>query len=195
MDVTLIDLWLAILVSAVVMFFVGFIVHTVLPHHKSDVAGAPNEEALLEHIRSSSIKPGVYMFPFVDCKEFKDPEVKKKYYQGPNGILQVWPNAPTMGPNMAKTFIWYVVVGIFVAYLSQIYITQGAEFMDVFRFTGAATIMAYCLGPIGGAIWYRQPLRTTINYLADGIAFGILTGLIFAWLWPAMQTPSMPAIG
>jgi len=91
-----------------------------------------------------------------------------------------------MGPNLIKTFIWYVVVGIFEAYLSQIYITQGADFMEVFRFTGTATIMAYCLGPIGGDIWYRLPLRTSINNLVDGIAYGILTGLIFAWLWPEL---------
>ena len=42
------QLWLPILVSAVLVFIASSLVHTVLPYHKSDMGQVPNEDDVLE---------------------------------------------------------------------------------------------------------------------------------------------------
>lgn len=196
MDVALFDLWLAILISAVVLFLAGFVLNMVLPHHKSDFTQVPNEDALLEYLRSSNVKRGQYFLPYCgDYKELKDPEKKKRYDAGPHGMLSIFPGPPPMAANLVKTFIWYLVVGLFVAYLAQITMQRGSDFMPVFRFTATAGVMAYCLGPLGSAIWFQQPGRVTLNLLVDNLTYGILTGVVFALLWPGVEAPTLPSIG
>ena len=58
MAVALIDLWMPILGSVVVVFFVSSFAYMVLPHHRKDWGKAPNEDALLEFVRSHDIKSG-----------------------------------------------------------------------------------------------------------------------------------------
>lgn len=199
MDVGMFDLWMPILVSAVVVFFASFLAHMVLPHHKKDWGKAANEDALLEYVRSSGIKTGQYMFPGCeDWSELKDPDKKKAYMAGPHGTIRIWSGMPNMGRNLALTFLLYIVIGVFVAYLAVISLDAGEGFKQVFRFVGTASVMAYCLGFVGNTIWFGQPLKPFLNDLADGIVFGLLTGVVFGWLWPALEmveTIKLPAIG
>ena len=196
MDVALVDLWLAILISAVVLFVAGFVLNMVLPHHKSDFAQAPDEKALLEQLRSSGVKRGQYFLPYCgDYKELKDPEKKKVYDAGPHGLLRILPGPPPMGSNLVKTFIWYLVVAVFVAYLAQISLQGGAGFLSVFRFTATAGVMAYCLGPLGEVIWFQPPPRVALNHFIDGAVYGLLTGVVFAFLWPEAAAIQLPVPG
>ena len=97
-----------------------------------------------------------------------------------------------MGRNLALTFTAYLVIGVFVAYLSAIALEAGAEFRPVFRFAGTAAVMAHCLGFIGHAIWYGQPLKYWLLDTLDGLVYGLLVGATFAMMWPAAE---MPGIG
>lgn len=185
-----------ILVSAGVVFFVSFLAHMVLPHHKKDWGKAVNEDALLEYIRSSGLKSGQYMFPGCeDWSELKDPEKKKAYMKGPHGTIRIWEGMPNMGRNLALITVVYIVIGIFVAYLATMALNQGADFKSVFRFTGTAVVMAYCLGFVGNTIWFGQPLKPFLNDLADGIVYGLLTGVVFAFFWPDLQSSALPGLG
>lgn len=200
MDVSIIDLWLPILGSLVVVFVASSLAHMVLPHHRKDWGKAPNEDALLEFVRANDIKSGQYMFP--SCQNFnelKDPEVKKRYEAGPHGTLRVWEGMPNFGRNLGLTSLLYIVISVFVAYLATMAIKgPNPDFILVFRFTGTAAVMAYCLGFVGNTIWFGQPLKPFLNDLADGIVYGLLTGAVFAWLWPALEIIEAikpPAIG
>lgn len=196
MAVALIDLWMPILSSVVVEFFASSFAYMVLPHHRKDWGKAPNEDALLEFVRSHDIKSGQYMFP--GCQNFnelKDPDVKKRYVAGPHGTLRVWAGMPNFGRNLILTSLLYIVIGVFVAYLATIALNQRADFKSAFRFTGIAAVMTYCLGFVGNTIWYGQPLKPFLNDLAAGIVFGLLSGAVFGFLWPALDTPAIPAIG
>jgi hypothetical protein len=58
------SLWLPIIVSAVVVFLASWILHVFLPHHRSDFAKLPNEDAVLDSLRSMNLATGQYLAPF-----------------------------------------------------------------------------------------------------------------------------------
>ena len=196
MDVSLLDLVWAILASSVVVFVASSITHMILPHHKKDWSKLPDEEELLEFIRSKNVPRGQYMFPACDdWNELKDPEKLKHYKAGPHGTVRVWAGVPNMGRNLGLTFLSYIIIGVCVAYLGTMALPTGSSFMLVFRFTGTAAVMAYTFGYIGDTIWYGQPLKPFLHDLADSIVFGLITGVVFALMWPAASTPTIPGVG
>jgi hypothetical protein len=113
----LLQLWLPILVTTVVLFFTSFLAWVVLPHHKPDVRRWPSEDALLDFIRSSGGQPGEYLFPLIDEKDMKEDWAKKRYADGPWGMVNVWAQQPNMGLNMVKTVLFFLVVSILVGYV------------------------------------------------------------------------------
>ncbi len=185
MDVTLTDLWMPIVFSAVIVFVASAIAWMVLPHHKPDFKRLPKEDAFLAALRAGNVAPGQYMFPYCEPSDMKDPQKKKRYETGPLGVLLVWGGCPNMGRNMGLSFIFYLVVGVFVAYLGSHSLPAGAEYLRVFQVTGTAAIMAYCFASIPHAIWFGKPLRSTATDLLDGVVYGLLTAGTFGWLWPA----------
>lgn len=190
--VTLADLWLPIVLSAAAVWIASALAWMVMPHHKGEFKGVPNEDALLALVRSQSIPPGQYMFPH--CKDHNamknDPEIKARMAAGPWGTLNVFAGWGNMGGKMVGSFIFYLVVSALVAHLATIAFPRnamgGADFAHVFHFTSIAAVMAYCLASIPQAIWFNRPMHSVIAGLVDGIAFGVITGAIFAWRWPVM---------
>ncbi|MHC5024233.1 MAG: hypothetical protein ACYTGG_10040 [Planctomycetota bacterium] len=188
-SVSVFSLWLPILLAAVVVFIASFLAWMVLPHHKPDFKGLQNEDEFLAGIRARKPEPGQYAFPFCDdYAKMKDPEFKKRMDTGPHGMLMVWPGPPNMGKALALTFVFYLVVGFCVAYLASFHLGRGADFMPVFRFTGAAAIMIYTLGFIPNAIWFGRTRRSVVMDVIDCVVYGFLTGLVFAILWPAAES-------
>ena len=180
----LVSLWLPILAAAGAVFVASFLAWMVLPHHKADFKKLSNEDGFLSTVRKANAEPGVYMFPYCEPSDLKDPEVKKRYEAGPHGLLSMWPGPPSMGKNLSVTFIFYIVVGIFVGYIGTLALAPGAGFMEVFQVTGAAAVMAYALGFIPNGIWFGRSFRSLAMDFIDNFVYGIITGLIFAALWP-----------
>lgn len=56
--VSLSELWLPILLSAIVVFAASSLIHMVLPFHKSDYTKVPREDDVMTALRSFSIPPG-----------------------------------------------------------------------------------------------------------------------------------------
>jgi hypothetical protein len=197
MDVGIVDLWLPIVLSAVAVFIVSFIAHMVIVHHRGDWSKLPDEDGFLEAIRSSGAKAGQYMFPYCDMKDMKDPEMQKRYKAGPHGVITVWPGGVNMGKNLVLTFIYYLVVGFFVAYLASLLLDGTAQYMQVFRVTCVAAIMGYCLGSIPGTIWFGHSWRAQWMYIIDGLVYSAVTAGFFGWLWPSVDIagPALPAMG
>lgn len=74
--VTIGSLWIPILVSAIIVWFASFIVWLVLPHHKSEYKGLPDEDATFKSL--GDIPPGLYNLPHLtSMEEIKKPEVIK----------------------------------------------------------------------------------------------------------------------
>jgi len=197
MDVT--QLWLPIVVSAVVVFFASFVAWMVLPHHKKDVKMLPDEKAMLERLKQMNLPPGVYMWPNCGSPEdMKSAEFKARNDAGPWGSLSVLSGKPNFGRNLVLVFLFYLVVSLFVAYITAQARAAGAEFATVFQVAGATAILGYCAGAIPSSIFFSKPFRFVLTDFVDSLVYGLLTGLVFAWLWPAgagLPAITLPAVG
>ncbi len=189
----LMSLWLPIIVSSVAVFGASFLMWMVLPFHKADWKSLPDEEGFFRALQSAGIGTGQYMFPCCeDYSKMKDPAFKKKWEAGPHGMLRICGRAPNFGRNLALTFLLYVVAGIFVGYLGTLALEPGAGFWSVLQVTGAAGVLAYVFASIPNAIFFGQPLKSIILNVVDGALYGVLTGVVFAWLWPGPSLPDLP---
>jgi len=179
------NLWLPILLSAVIVFVASSLMHMLLKYHQSDYRQLPNEENVRATLRAANLARGLYVFPYCTHKDMKSPALMEKYKQGPVGFLTIVPNGP---PNLPKFLIqWFVfclLVGFFVAYLAAHTLTPGAEHMAVFQVVGTAAFLAYGLGNLSNGIWKGQTWSATIKEVIDGLVYGLLTAATFAWLWP-----------
>ena len=184
--IPILDLWLPIVVAAVLVFVVSSILHMALTYHRRDYKQLPNEAETLEGLRRGGIPPGFYFFPYAaGAKEMGTPEMQEKYRQGPVGILIARPaGAPTMGKHLALWFGYCLLVGIFVAYLAGRTLPAGLEYLEVFRFAGTVAFLAYGLGSIVNSIWMSVPWGNTLRALIDGLIYALLTAGVFGWLWP-----------
>ncbi|UCF19214.1 MAG: hypothetical protein JSU87_15005 [Gemmatimonadota bacterium] len=183
-QVSLVSLWLPILLSAVIVFFAAFVAWTVLPHHRSDWAPVPNDDTLLQAIRSLGLERGQYVFPKAMTPEgAKDPDAKKKLEEGPVGSLIIWPT-PSMRKSLVQYFVYCLGVSFFVAYLGHAALDAGADYLHVFRVLGTIAFLTYSIGAIPQSIWFGQTWSSTWKSVIDGLVFGLLTGGTFGWLWP-----------
>ena len=178
-------LWLPILLSAVIVFFASFVMHMLLPYHHSDYQQLPDEENLLAPLRAARLKRGLYFFPFGTHKEMKSPAMIEKYKRGPVGMLTLFPSAPPAMPKfLAMWFVYCLIIGFFVAYLTGRTVAPGAQYLVVFRVAGTAAFLAYGLGHLSNGIWKGQPWGMTIKEVIDGLVYGLLTAGTLGWLWP-----------
>jgi hypothetical protein len=180
------QLWLPIVVSAVAVFILSALAWTVMPHHKKDFTGLPNADAVQAVMRQNPPVPGQYAIPWVsDMKMLEDPAVKAKMEQGPRAYITVVPNGmPSMGPMLAKSFIFYLFVSLLVGYVSWHALGAGAEYLAVFRFAGTTASMAYILATVPDAIWFGRPWGNFGRQALDGLVFALFTAGVFGWLWP-----------
>ena len=86
--VPLASLWLPIVVSAVLVFLASWIIHMFLPNHRRDFTKLPNEDAVLDALRSMNIPSGQYLAPYANtAAQMKQPEYAEKRKRGPMFFL------------------------------------------------------------------------------------------------------------
>ncbi len=154
--ISLLDLWLPILVSAVFVFIASSALHMAIPIHKNDFKKLANEANVLASMREHGFQQGSYMFPCAgSMKEMGTPEHVEKMNLGPVGFLTVMPSGPM---NMG---------------------------MMVFRTTAAVAVLGYAVSNIPDSIWKGVTWEITAKFVFDGVIYGLLTALAFCWLWPA----------
>ncbi len=187
--VSIVSLWLPILLSAVVVFIISAIIHTVLGYHNSDFGKLPDQDKFRDAVRPLNIAPGDYLVPNVDNpKERKDSSFKEKLKAGPVMLMTVYPNREfVMGGSLIQWFIFNIVVSIFAAYIAGHALPAGASYLSVFRFAGCTAFASYALGGIPSSIWFKTSWKTTFKNVVDGLVYGLLTAGVFGWLWPSMM--------
>jgi len=183
--VSLAALWLPILLSAIIVFVASSILHMLLPYHRSDYRQLPDEDKLLTALRGVGLTRGLYVFPYCTHKDMKSPATVEKYKQGPVGMMTVLPSGP---PVMAKFlglwFVYCLIIGFFVAYLTAHTVAPGATYRAVFRVAGTTAFMAYGLANLSSSIWKGQLWPMTLKEVIDGLIYALLTAGTFGWLWP-----------
>ena len=180
------QLWLPIIVSSVVVFVVSSLVHMVLPWHKGDFPKLPEEDKIMEALRPFKLTPGEFMAPRASGrKEMKSAEFADKLRKGPIFIITVFPNGrPGMGKSLGLWFVYTIIIGIFSAYVAGRTAVQPLDSMQVFRLASTTAFLGYAMALWEMSIWFGRPWRTSIKATADGLIYGIATGLVFSCMWP-----------
>jgi Flp pilus assembly protein TadB len=180
------SLWLPVLVSAALVWITSAIVWMALPHHKSDFSKLPQEEGVADALRKFGLKPGQYVLPYMqEMKNMKDPAVVKRFEDGPVAMMIVRPNGvPGMGKNLVQYFLYCFLVSFMTAYVARHTLSVTTAKFDVFHITGTVAILGYALAVIPESIWMWRKWSMTVKSLCDSIAYGLITGAVFAFLWP-----------
>jgi hypothetical protein len=184
--VTLPELWLPILLAAVLVFIASSVIHMVLGYHASDMADLPNEDRIRAAFREAAVPPGDYATPRAgSMKEMAEPAFVAKQTEGPVAIMTVFPNGPAKLPIMlGQWFLFSVVIGVFVAYVAGRTLPPGTDYLQVFRVTGTVAFLAYAVDSWPQSIWFGRTWSTTFKNTLDGLVFALLTAGAFGWLWP-----------
>lgn len=180
------SLWLAIVLASALVWIASAIVWMVLPHHRTDFRSLPDEEATRAILGSQSLAPGGYTIPHcTSVKDMQRPAVRQKFDQGPVALITILPNQmPPMTRNLVLTMVFYLIVSTVVAYVASRSLEPGADYLSVFRLTGAVAWLAYGFAVIPDAIWFGRPWSHIAKILADALAYALLTAGVFGWLWP-----------
>jgi len=183
--ISLTALWLPILVSAVIVFVASSVIHMTPLWHKNDFLKMPREEEVLQALRPFAIPPGDYFVPRPYGADMKSPEFKEKLAKGPVAVMTVMPNGMfNMTSNLVQWFVFLLVVGLFVAYITSRALGAGAPYLKVFQIAGATAFIGYALALCELSIWYRRSWVLTLKGAFDGLIYGALTAGTFGWLWP-----------
>jgi len=176
-----------ILVSAVLVFLASFILHTVIPWHRGDLSGVADEEGFRRAVRGFAIPPGDYIVPFIGRGSHSDPAFLAKMEEGPVMFLTVRPSGPpTMGKPLALWFLYTLLVGLLAALVAGPMMRPGEPGHEVFHAVALTSFGGYAMALMQQSIWWAKKWSATIKSMIDGVVYAVITGLTFAWLWPAM---------
>lgn len=177
-------LWLPIVLSAVFVFIVSSVIHMVLGYHASDYKAVPNEDQVMDRLRDLNIPPGHYAVPKpASMKEFNSPEFQAKMAKGPAMMMSIRKPGMSMGSSLMKWFAFLLLVNVFVAYVASHTVTQGADYLTVYRLVGCVAFMGYGLALFQDAIWEGKSWGATWKMLFDALIYGLVTGGTYGWLW------------
>ncbi|MGH8307991.1 MAG: hypothetical protein ACRER0_06925 [Gammaproteobacteria bacterium] len=184
--ISLAQLWLPILLSGIGVFIASSIVHMALKFwHQPDYHGFPNESEVAAAVRKDNPAPGMYMLPYCKMEDMKKPEAQEKFKQGPVGFMILRMNGmPNMGKGLVLWFIFCLVVSFFAAYVAGSTLVAGSAGIQVFRVVTTVAFMGFAFGSLPMGIWWGQPWKAVTKDVIDGLIYGLVTGAIFAALWP-----------
>jgi len=92
---------------------------------------------------------------------------------------------PSMGRPLATWFVFCLVMGVFVAYLTGLTLAPGTDYMRVFRIASTVAFLGYAGSAATESIWKGQPWSTTFKNIFDGLVYSLVTAGFFGWLWPS----------
>jgi hypothetical protein len=189
--VSLADLWLPVVIATVAVFFLSMIAWTVAPHHKAEFRKLAAEPGFLDALRRLNIPAGGYFFPYVDGAGMKTDEGQRLMNEGPWGRMRIYGKKPGMGGSLLGSFLLYLIVSVGIAFIGSATLPAGAGFERVLHVLGVAALLAYSAAVMPQIIWFERSWRMFFTHLFDGVVYGVATGLIFAWLWPALAAPTV----
>ena len=181
--VSLLELWLPILLSAIAVFILSNILWMALPFwHQRDYGRLPNEKPILDALATA--KSGQYVVPWMEWKTLT-PEQRAEAQKGPQAFMMVRnPSTFSFLRTLGLYFDYTLVIAIFVAYLTGRTRGPGTESLEVFRVAATVGFLAYGFRGVADSIWYGKPWKVTFKEMIDGLIYGCAMGAVFAWLWP-----------
>jgi len=184
MDVSLASLWLPILVSSIIVFVSGFLLHMVVPHHRTDFSRLPDEDGMRDAARN--LPRGEYVFPYASTpSEMKDPTYIEKANSGPVGLLFIGPRGVgPSGKTLGLHFIFVMVISLMAGYVASASLPVGTDYLKVFQIIGAAAWLGHAGAISLNSIWFFTSWSSSLKNILDGLVYALLTAGTFGWLWP-----------
>jgi hypothetical protein len=178
------QLWLPIVVSALLVFFVSAATHMLVPYRLREWGRVEGQDAIRAALQG--VAPGLYAFPLpVDAKDRGKPEELARWSAGPSGWISLVPSAPfSMGRNLGLSLVVNLLVSAVAAYLASRSLTGPYHYGTVFRLVGTVGFVAYAVGPAYEAIWYWKPWKSIAMGTIDALLYGAVMAGSFGWLWP-----------
>jgi hypothetical protein len=179
---TIMTLWQPILLSAVLAFIAGSVIWMAMPWHKKDWSKVADEETARQAL--SGLAPGQYNLPHCsDMKEMENPDVQQKLKDGPVAFITILPSGlPAMGPKLALMFAYNLLVAVVCAYFVSRTAAPDADYLAIFRISGAVAFVAYGMAFIQDSVWFGKPWSSTAKGFLDALIYAVLTGGAFGWL-------------
>ena len=179
---SILDLWLPVLVSAVVTFVASALIWMLFKWHNRDYRRAADEEAVRAALKGA--EPGYYVLPYcVEPEELNDPQVQQKFEEGPLAYITIVPSGlPKMGSKLISTFVFFLLVGVLCAYFVSRTVAPDADYLSVFRVAGTVAFIANSIALIPQSIWFGRPWSATAKDFLDALIYGLLAGGVFGWL-------------
>ena len=188
MTISLIQLWMPIVGSAVLAWIASGLIHMIIKYHNSDYQKLANEDEVAAAVRQGSPKLGLHHFPHcTDMSEMANEDMQEKFKKGPVGMVIIFPSGmPNMGKYLGQQFAYFLVGSILIAYCASFALPPGADFMTVFRVFSAIGFLAFGWATIPSSIWFGFQWSMTVKYLIDALIYAMVVAATFAWLWPAL---------
>ena len=188
MTISLMQLWMPILGSAVFAWIASGVIHMLIKYHNSDFQKLSNEDEVAAAVGQGTPGLGLHHFPHcADMSEMAGEEMQQKFNQGPVGMVIIFPNGlPNMGKYLGQQFAYFLLGSILIAYCASLALAPGADFMTVFRVFAAIGFMAYGWATIPFSIWFGFQWSMTVKYLIDALIYALVVAATFGWLWPAL---------
>lgn len=184
------DLWLPIVLSAVVVFVASSVLWMATPLHKGDYSVPPDEDDIQAAVKKHGFGPGMYYIPW--CKgghgnAAKDPAYQKRMEEGPWVLLMVPQGKPSFGNTLGRWFVSQVILAVVIGYAAHAAISLAGhrpEYLRIFQVVGAIALLAH--GGMAGhdTMWKGLSYRHTAVKLVDAVVYATLTAGCFAGFWP-----------
>lgn len=180
------ELWIPIVLSAVLIFVASSLIHMVFKWHNSEYQKLSNEDAVRTAMRAGSPAPGQYVVPHcADMKAMGSPEMQQKFVEGPIAFLTVRPSGPPkMGGALGLWFAYVLGVCVIAAYVGTRSLPEGATFYQVGRLVGALSFLSYVGGSVQMGIWMGKPWSSVAKDALDGVIYAVIAGSVFGCFWP-----------
>jgi hypothetical protein len=184
--ISLAQLWMPIVLSAVLVFVASSLIHMVFKWHNADYRKLANEDDVRAVVRAGAAAPGEYVIPHcADMKDMGKPEVQQKFREGPVGLLTLRaPGSPRMGAPLALWFLLTLAIALVAGYLASRTVPFGASFLAVARVVSLTSFLAYACGGISQAIWMGRPWPSAAKDVLDAFIYALASAAAFGWLWP-----------
>ena len=179
------QLWLPILVTALLVFVASSLIHMVFKWHNADFRKLANEDDVRAVIRAGHAEPGQYVLPHcADMKDMKNPDFVRKFDEGPVGMVTLRPvGPPKMGGALGMWFVYTLAIGTLAAYVAEKTLGPQSSFLQVCRVVSVLAFLAYAAGSVQMGIWMGKPWGSVAKDLLDGAIYATLTALTFGWFW------------
>lgn len=183
--VTFPALLLPVAVTTGAVFVTSSVLWTVLPHHRRDFGKLPEEERLMDLLRTAPV--GMFTFPFAEGPgAMRDPAFLERVRAGPVGNVHlVRPESrASMSGNLVHHLVHTLLLYAAVAYLARLGLPSESSALEVLRFVGVAAFVGHAGQLAANSIFWGFTWSHTWKSMLDALVYATVAGATFAWLWP-----------